>query len=147
MGRSIGGLTSEVRDAVTVRLEEAPVSIALLFGSYARGNATAGSDIDIAVEYNEELENVTDIHLSLVADLTRILGRDDVDVVRLTRVDPRVAVEALEHGQLLVGTPADAAALRERLEPIRQHQEDRVRRRIEDAERSIERRIQRREHG
>ncbi|MDY6764520.1 MAG: BlaI/MecI/CopY family transcriptional regulator, partial [Halobacteria archaeon] len=62
----------------------------VLFGSYLQGSDTEESDIDIAVEYDETIEEVTDTHISLVADLTRILGRDDIDVVRLTSVDPRI---------------------------------------------------------
>ena len=147
MGQSVSGLPSDVREAVIERLEETPVSLALLFGSYATGQATPGSDIDIAVEYDGTTEDVTDIHLSLVADLTRILGRDDIDVVRLTSVDPRIAVEALEDGQLLIGTPENVNQLRDQLETARQHQEELVQSRIEDAERKIERRLQRREHG
>lgn len=147
MGQSASDLPSEVREAVITRLEEAPVSLALLFGSYATGHATTGSDVDIAVEYDETLEDVTDTHLSLVADLTRILGRDDLDVVRLTSVDPRIAVEALEYGQLLVGTAEEATQLRTRLEAARQKQDELVQSRIANAERKIERRLQRREHG
>lgn len=147
MGQSVSDLPSDVREAVITRLEEAPVSLALLFGSYATGQTTPGSDIDIAVEYDETLEDITDTHLSLVADLTRILGRDDIDVVRLTSVDPRIAVEALEAGQLLIGTHENINQLRKRLETARQHQEEFVQSRIEDAERKIERRLQRREHG
>lgn len=147
MGESASELPSEVHEALSARLAKAPVSLALLFGSYATGHATAGSDIDIAVEYDDTLEDVTDTHLSLVADLTRILGRDDLDVVRLTAVDPRVAVEALENGQLLVGTAEEATRLRNRLEAARQTRDELVQRRIENAERKIERRLRRREHG
>ncbi|WP_101297101.1 type VII toxin-antitoxin system MntA family adenylyltransferase antitoxin [Halegenticoccus soli] len=147
MGQPVNNLPSDVREAVITRLEEAPVSLALLFGSYATGRATIGSDVDIAVEYDDSLEDLTNTHLSLVTDLTRILGRDDVDVVRITSVDPRIAVEALEQGELLIGTDEDAAQLRDRLEPARKRQEELVQRRIEDAERTIQRRLQRREHG
>lgn len=147
MGQPVGGLPVDVRDAVISRLEEAPVSLALLFGSYATGRATGGSDVDFAVEYDDEIAVAAGLHLSLVADLTRILGRDDVDVVQLTTVDPRIAVAALEHGQLLVGTPEDASRLRDRLETARRRREALVRSRVEDAERKIERRLQGRQHG
>ena len=147
MGQSARDLPADVRDAVVERLEEEPVSLALLFGSHATGQAVPGSDIDIAVEYDGPIVDTTDRHLSLVADLTQILGRDDVDVVRLTAVDPRIAVEALETGQLLVGTSEEATRLRNELEPARQRREELVRDRIKDAERKIERRLQRREHG
>lgn len=147
MGQSGTDLPTDVREAVIERLEDASVSLAVLFGSYATGHATPGSDIDIGVVYDETLEDITDTHLSLVADLTRILGRDDIDVVRLPSVDPRIAVEALETGQLLVGTSEDARRLRNRFDTARQQRENLVQNRIEDAEHKIERRLQRREHG
>jgi predicted nucleotidyltransferase len=147
MAQSVDDLPPDVRDALVDRLESSPVELALLFGSYAAGRATAGSDVDVAVEYEEGVADVMDAHLALVADLTRILGRDDVDIVRLTAVDPRIAVEALEHGQLLVGTREDVRRLRNRLEGPRRAREEAVRSRIEEAERAIERRLRRREHG
>lgn len=147
MSRSVGDLSADVRDALVSRLEAAPVRLALLFRSYAMGDATSASDVDIAIAYEEEVADVTDVHLSLVAELTRILGRDDVDVVRMTAVDPRIAVEALEHGQRLVGTADDAQRLHDALEPPRRERAETVRKRIEAAERRIEARLRRREHG
>lgn len=146
MDSSVAGIPAGVREAVIQRLEEAPVSLALLFGSYATGEATSGSDVDIAVEYDESVD-IADVHLRLVADLARLLGTDAVDVVHLSTVDPRIAVEALEHGQVLVGSTEAASRLRGRLEPARQRREAIVGRRIRDAERRIERRLRRREHG
>lgn len=147
MAQSVDDLPPDVQDALVDRLESAPIKLALLFGSHATGEATAGSDVDVAVAYEEGVADVTDAHLSLVADLTRIVGHDDVDVVRLTTVDPRIAVEALEHGRLLVGTSEDVRSLRNRLEGPSQEREEAVRARIEDAERAIERRLRGRERG
>lgn len=140
-------LPSDARQAVTGRLAAAPVTLALLFGSRATGDSAPGSDIDIAVEYEADLENVADVHLRLVAELTRTLGRDDIDVIRLTSVDPRVAVEALEHGQLLVGTAEAADRLRDQLETARERRAAEVADRIDAAEDRIERRLRHREHG
>jgi predicted nucleotidyltransferase len=144
---SPGELPSNVVDAIVERLSEAPVRLAILFGSYATGRATGGSDVDIGVAYDSDVEDVTDDHLSLVADLTRIIGREDVDVVRLTAVDPRIAVEAVETGVLLIGSPGEAKQLRAELESRRREREDAVRDRISEAERAIERRLRQREHG
>ena len=144
MGQSVSDLPTDVRERLQRRLDAAPVRLALVFGSYATGEATATSDIDIAVAYTPDAET-TDAHLSLVADLSRILGRDDIDVVRLTAVDPRIAVEALDHGDRLVGTSEDVRELRERLEPARERRAAAVQDRIETAERGIEQRLRRRD--
>jgi predicted nucleotidyltransferase len=138
-------IPADVREEVVTRLREAPVTLAVLFGSHATGDATTGSDIDIAVAY--DTDDPTETHFSLVADLTQIFGRDDIDVVRLHSVDPRIAVDALTHGEILVGSADDAAQLRDRLEDDRQQRESEVSNRIADAERAIERRIDHREHG
>lgn len=147
MEQSVRDLPPDTREALVTRLEQAPVTLALVFGTYATGQATNESDIDIAIEYNASITDVTGVHLSLVADLTQILGRDDIDVVRLTTVDPRIAVEALENGHLLVGTSEDAQRLRNRLETPRKRREEIVHHRIEEAEQQIERRLQCREYG
>lgn len=138
-------LPSDVRDEVLTRLREAPISLAVLFGAHATGEATAGSDIDIAVAY--DTDDVTETHFSLVADLSRVLGRDDIDVVRLHSVDPRIAVDALTHGEILVGSAAGAERLRDRLDDGRRQRQKEVSNHIADAERAIERRIENREHG
>jgi predicted nucleotidyltransferase len=142
MSQAGDGLPSDIRDEVVARLEAAPVTLAVLFGSRATGDATIGSDIDIAVAYDSG--DVTETHVSLVADLTRIFGRDDIDIVRLHSIDPRIAVDALTHGEILVGSAADAHQLRDRLDDERQQRETEVSNRIADAERAIERRIVRR---
>lgn len=147
MGLSAADLPTDALQAVTGRLEAAPVTLGLLFGSQATGDAAPGSDIDIAVEYEADLKALADVHLRLVADLTRALGRDDIDVIRLSSVDPRVAVEALEHGQLLVGTAEEADRLRDQLEAEREMRAAEVADRIDAAEDRIERRLQHREHG
>lgn len=147
MGVHVSDLPPDLTDALVSRLEEAPIRLALLFGSQSRGDATPASDIDIAVVYEADATDVTDSHLSLVADLTRILGRDDIDVVRLQSVDPRIATEALDEGLLLVGSRDDASSIRDELEPARRKREEIVRQRVADAERAIEQRLERREHG
>jgi predicted nucleotidyltransferase len=140
------GIGSDTRDRLVARLDEAPVSLAVLFGSHATGDVTARSDVDIAVAYEDDVD-ATDAHISLVADLTQILGTDDVDVVRLPVVDPRIAVDALDHGDLLVGSPEDVETLRSRLEADRKQRADEVQSRISAAEQAIERRLDQREHG
>lgn len=147
MGSSVADLPTDALQAVTGQLEAAPVTLGLLFGSHATGDAAPGSDIDIAVEYEADLEDFADVHLRLVADLTRTLGRDDIDVIRLTSVDPRVAVEALEHGQLLVGTAEEADRLRDQLEAERDIRAAEVADRIDAAEDRIERRLRHRRDG
>jgi predicted nucleotidyltransferase len=71
-----------VADAIRAALAgRTDVKLAILFGSEARGDAGAASDVDIAVD-----APAVD-RLTLAADLTRALGRE-VDIVSLD--DPGV---------------------------------------------------------
>lgn len=45
-------------DVIRSVLEEAPVTLAVLYGSHARGEARPGSDVDVAVSFRESLSSV-----------------------------------------------------------------------------------------
>lgn len=63
---------------------EAQVVFSYLFGSAAREDMSHLSDIDIAVYFSEEKNrDFFDLKLSLHADICRVLGRNDVDMVVL----------------------------------------------------------------
>jgi predicted nucleotidyltransferase len=99
--------------ATTVRevLEAQAVRLGVLFGSRARGTAGTHSDVDIAVEFNESVDDRFRARLTLGADLARALGTDDVDVVDLDDVRLTVGYSALDRGQVLVGDPDHAETL------------------------------------
>ncbi|MCX6668333.1 MAG: nucleotidyltransferase family protein [Methanothrix sp.] len=61
------------------------VSRAAIFGSFARGEATEGSDIDILVELNEE-KSLLDL-VALKLDLEDAAGRS-VDLVEYSSIHP-----------------------------------------------------------
>ena len=107
-----------VRETVTAVLADHPVVVGLLFGSQARGEATAASDIDVAVAF-EECEPGDPGHLetllSLDTDLVLALGTGDVDVIDLRSASPALVRAVFADGEVLVGSPADARRLRERL--------------------------------
>lgn len=67
-------------------VEDAPVTAAVLYGSHARGEATPGSDVDLAVQFDESLssEERTRARLALIERLSTALGTDAVDVVPLS---------------------------------------------------------------
>ena len=60
------------------------VAFAYLFGSYARGEVSALSDIDIAVYFVErDLLRCVELRTDLYMALTRGLGTNDIDIVVL----------------------------------------------------------------
>lgn len=115
-------------DALRAVLEGHPVRLAVLFGSRVRGTATAESDVDLAVEFHEELSD-DERHratLELIVDLMEALGVNDVDVTDLEGVRPTVGASALETGIVVLGDDEHVAELRERLDgrrTVRSHAE------------------------
>lgn len=86
----------EIENAVVVLLKKYGAESALLFGSYARGDANENSDIDIIVIGGPDFRR-TDI-FSFAEDLRMITGRD-VDAFEISEVD--------------VGTPFHETIMRE----------------------------------
>lgn len=88
-------------------LDAAPVSLGILYGSYARGETTPHSDIDLAVEFEDSLSSVelTRARLGLIEKLVTELGTNEIDVVPLSRVHGELLQEILADGVLIHGSP------------------------------------------
>ena len=94
------------------------VQCALCFGSHAAATAHPASDIDLAVELETtQRENpaYNDAFFSLSTDLSEALETDDVDLVDIHTLSPRVAASVFEEGILLVGNLKHAEELRRRV--------------------------------
>ena len=81
-----------------------PVTFAMLFGSAARGEESARSDLDLAVEFEERVreDGYSEAYLQLRSDLAAEIGRD-VDVVRIDAMSPAFAHVAFDEGIVVVG--------------------------------------------
>ncbi len=77
---------------------------AYLFGSQARGDAGALSDIDVAVFIDEDLAEPGPYgyDAELITDLMTELGTNDIDVVLLNQAPPLLYHRVLRDGKLLV---------------------------------------------
>lgn len=82
--------------------------LALLFGSVARGSATPGSDLDLAVDLGHPL--TTKEKLTLIDALAVASGRP-VDLVDLHTAGVPLVGEILRHGRRLLGSDAAYGAL------------------------------------
>ena len=100
---SISGLDVE---AIVEIVADAPVSVAVLYGSYARGEQRPGSDIDVAVEFDESLSSTerTRARLALIERLGTTLGTDDIDVTPFSKASADLKREILEDGICLYGS-------------------------------------------
>jgi predicted nucleotidyltransferase len=118
--------TEAIRDTVSSVLAEHPVVVGFLFGSQARGDATAGSDIDIAVVFESAESGATDTNvntdtdsnsdqwdrrLQLDTDLALALDTDAIDVIDLRSAPPALIRTVFQEGERVVGTERDARHL------------------------------------
>ncbi len=92
-------------EAIRAVLEEHPVTVAVLFGSYVRGQQSVESDVDIAVAFDASVteEDRIPARVGLIVDLSDRLETGAVDVTDLDAVDPAVGKHAMECGRLLIG--------------------------------------------
>jgi len=96
--------TTQLADKLTGFLARQPdVRLAYLFGSQARGNAHALSDVDVAVLLAERLSpsEQSRARLDLMSELMTLLHREDVDVVVLNQASLLLRHRVLRDGRLL----------------------------------------------
>ena len=88
---------------------------AYLFGSYARGDAAAHSDVDVALFVSNEFLHRPGYGISaeISADLQRALGRSEVDVVLLNNAPPVLYHSVLKDGVRLLSRDLAATTSRE----------------------------------
>ena len=79
---------TELEKTVRLLLSRYHAEYAILFGSYARGEATAESDVDIVVFGGEHFRK-TNI-FSFAEDLRELTGKN-VDAFEISEVDPNSA--------------------------------------------------------
>ena len=103
----------ELRETVADVLANHPVTVGFLFGSHARGDAGARSDIHVAVAFEESDSGQFRARLRLGTDLALALGRDDIDVVDLRSASPALVRAVFRDGERLVGSDSDAQRVRE----------------------------------
>ena len=81
--------------ALVERLDKDPnVRFALIFGSRARGKARVGSDLDLAVYFDQSPEGLD--HLDLLSELSDLAGQE-VDLVVLNRASALLRHQVLKN--------------------------------------------------
>ena len=90
------------KDLLVARLARVEgLVVAYLFGSRARGTASAASDVDVALLMTDAPKTLDDLQLDVAADLERELGLP-IDVVVLNRAPSDLIHRVLRDGELLV---------------------------------------------
>jgi uncharacterized protein len=105
-------LTGKLNAALQTRGE---VLEAYLFGSVARGEAAAHSDVDVAVFVESQALEQPGVgyESELAAELAQALGRSDVDVVLLNRAGPVLYHRVLRDGVRVLSRDLAATTTRE----------------------------------
>jgi hypothetical protein len=109
----LDGIREKIRQTPEPRGE---ILEAYLFGSYARGEASAHSDVDVAVFVTEASLAVPrsfGYEAELAADLMATLGRNRVDVVILNHAPPVLYHRVLRDGERILARSLAATTTRE----------------------------------
>lgn len=105
-------------DALRAALERHPVRLGVLFGSEAIGETHPRSDLDVAVEFRDDVDDVPTAYRSLLTDLGSAVGRNDVDLSLVSDLKPQVGLAAFSDGVLITGDRARMETHRRRFERI-----------------------------
>lgn len=99
--------------------EREPVGLVLCFGSQATGRIHDHSDVDLAVELDGLQpgdEGYNDAFFRVYREVTRLLDRDDIDIVDVNSLSESLAQAVLADGVRIYGEPARVELLREDLD-------------------------------
>lgn len=104
-------------DALSAYLAETAVVFAILFGSHARGEADASSDVDLALRFPDDMDALERFRCRnrIDADLQEYVG-GFVDVSDIERLPIPVAYAALRDGIFLTGDENAVRRHRDRIE-------------------------------
>ncbi len=83
---------NEIKAKLFPIFESAPVYCAILFGSYAKGNPSDESDIDIVIDSKGELLNLE--FYGVLEDITTRLGKR-VDLFEITEIKNNFAMQSV----------------------------------------------------
>jgi predicted nucleotidyltransferase len=97
--------TRALRDISEVCRRHFGLQLAVVFGSRARGDASAASDWDVAYRADDRLDRE-----ALLLDLIRALDTDRVDLVDLERAGGLVRFRAARDGRVVFEAAPDAFA-------------------------------------
>ena len=88
-----------IQEALPRLQEQLPLKLVALFGSYAKGNYTVASDIDLLVELDADISLLGFVELKL--ELQEALGRN-VDLVEYSTIKPRLRDVILRQQEIIL---------------------------------------------
>ena len=91
--------TQAMQKAIADYFKNQPIKKAWLFGSFARGEETPLSDVDLLVEYDKGGISLLK-HAAMICELEKILDRP-VDIVQEKLLRPRVRENVIQERKLI----------------------------------------------
>lgn len=88
----------EIKDIIAPIAKKYLLKEVYLFGSYARGEATGISDIDLVVNFSEPTSLFT--YAEIIDDLENLFGKK-VDIVSHNSADPRLLYQIIDEEVLM----------------------------------------------
>ena len=90
----------QIKEKAIQILRKYPVDKAILFGSYAKGEATNKSDIDLYIDTNGELRGLD--FVGLLEILVDALGAD-IDLIDKSHIEPdSLIIQEIEDGGVVI---------------------------------------------
>lgn len=90
----------KIKEVITPILRCYPVSKAILFGSYAKGEANNNSDIDLYIDTNNKLKGLD--FVGLLETLVEIFGKD-IDLIDKSHIEPDSLIfQEIENGGTVI---------------------------------------------
>ncbi len=90
----------QIKEKTIQILRKYPVDKAILFGSYAKGEATNKSDIDLYIDTNGELRGLD--FVGLLEILVDALGAD-IDLIDKSHIEPdSLIIQEIEDGGVVI---------------------------------------------
>ena len=90
----------EIKKKTIPILKNYPINKAILFGSFAKGQATSNSDIDLYIDTNGKLRGLD--FVGLLEILVGALGID-VDLIDKSHIDPNtLIIQEIESGGMVI---------------------------------------------
>ncbi|MBI5418668.1 MAG: nucleotidyltransferase domain-containing protein [Deltaproteobacteria bacterium] len=102
-------IAAETRDAASAVARKQGITLVLLFGSFAAGNAGEESDVDIAVRFRDRKPTLRRL-LDVQRELSGIFPGRKIDVASLERADPLFMKKIGERFLVLYEEPGEADA-------------------------------------
>ena len=75
------------------------IKLIYIFGSYAKGENRADSDLDIAMYFDSEVDGF--VKLDILDELVGIFSREDIDLVILNNVDEVLKFQVIKYGKVV----------------------------------------------